>query len=146
MDRIMNISVISNIMKDLVPYSEEHACLNIFIILYRKIMEEGDEYYEYYTKEDDEHTKEERDLLSFFIDRFHRICVQLTSENTAETLDEFRELRDDCHEQYEILKKGGGVRIRPFRIIASGEVIGFESSRKPCTKKFEYEGFISCEL
>ena len=134
MDRIMNI------IKDLVPYSEEHACFNIFIILYRKITEEDEDYeYEYYTKE-------ERDLLSFFIDRFHRICVQLTSENTAEMLDEFRELRDDCHEQYEILKKGGGVRIRPFRIIASGEVIGFESSRKPCTKKFEYEGFISCEL
>lgn len=45
MNRIMNIS---NIMKDLVPYSEEHACLNIFIILYKKIMEEDDEYYEYY--------------------------------------------------------------------------------------------------
>lgn len=131
---------ISVIMKDLVPYSEEHGCFNIFIILYRKITEE-DEDYEY-----EDYTKEERDLLSFFIDRFHRICVQLTSENTAEMLDEFRELRDDCHEQYEILKKGRGVRIRPFRIIASGEVIGFESSRKPCTKKFEYEGFISCEL
>jgi hypothetical protein len=138
MDRIMNIMNISNIMKNLVPYSEEHGCLNIFIILYRKITEEEEEY-EYYTKK-------ERDLLSFFINRFHRVCAQLTSENTAEMLDEFRELRDDCHEQYEILKKGGGVRIRPFRIIASGEVIGFESSRKPCTKKFEYEGFISCEL
>lgn len=133
MNRIMNIS---NVLKELVPYSEEHACLNIFIILYRKITEEDDEYY----------TKDERDLLSFFIDRFHRICDRLTSENTAEMLDEFRELRDDCHEQYEILKKGGGVIIRPFRIIASGEVIGFESSRRPCTKKFEYEGFISCEL
>jgi hypothetical protein len=93
-------------------------------------------------EEDDEHTKEERPLIVF-----HRqVSSHLCPENTAEMLDEFRELRDDCHEQYEILKKGGGVRIRPFRIIASGEVIGFESSRKPCTKKFEYEGFISCEL
>lgn len=122
-------------MKDLVPYSEEHGCLNMFIILYKKIIDIKD------------NTKEETDLLTSFTTRFHLICDRLTSENTAEMLDEFRELRDDCHEQYEILKKrGGDVNIRPFRIIASGEVIGFESSRRPCTKKFEYEGFISCEL
>lgn len=139
MDRITNITNITNVMKDLVPYSEEHGCFNMFIILYGKITDEGT----------GEHTKEERELLSFFTTQFHLICERLTSENTAEMLDEFRELRDDCHEQYEILKKGDGsgdVNIRPFRIIASGEVIGFESSRRPCTKKFEYEGFISCEL
>jgi hypothetical protein len=139
---VMDIGNIRNIMNNLVPYSEEHGCFNMFIMLYRKITdtEHNDEY--------NKHTKEERELLSFFTDRFHLICDRLTSENTAEMLDEFRELRDDCHEQYEILKKGdkGGVNIRPFRIIASGEVIGFESSRRPCTKKFEYEGFISCEL
>ena len=137
MDRITNI--ITNVMKDLPPYSEEHGCFNMFIILYRKIVYND-------LEEDTKNTKQERELLSFFTDRFHHICERLTSENTAEMLDEFRELRDDCHEQYEILKKGGDVNIRPFRIIASGEVIGFESSRRPCTKKFEYEGFISCEL
>ena len=140
MDRITNIT---NVMKDLVPYSEEHGCFNMFIILYGKITDEGAGMFT------GEHTKEERELLSFFTTQFHLICKRLTSENKAEMLDEFRELRDDCHEQYEILKKrdgGGDVNIRPFRIIASGEVIGFESSRRPCTKKFEYEGFISCEL
>ena len=146
MDSISHVMAIGNIMeimKDLAPYSEEHGCFNMFIMLYKKITdtEHNDEY------NHNKHTKEERDLLSFFTDRFHIICGRLTSENTAEMLDEFRELRDDCHEQYEILKKGckGDVNIRPFRIIASGEVIGFESSRRPC-KKFEYEGFISCEL
>ena len=135
MDCIPNIPNISNVMKDLPPYSEEHGCFNMFIILYRKITDEADK-----------HTKEERELLSFFTTQFHLICDRLTPENTTEMLDEFRELRDDCHEQYEILKKGGGgVNIKPFRIIASSEVIGFESSRRPCTKKFEYEGFISCE-
>lgn len=139
MDRIDSIS---RIMKDLVPYSEEQGCFKMFIILYRKIAYND-------LEEDTKNTKQERELLSFFTDRFHHICDRLTPENTAEMLDEFRELRDDCHEQYEILKKGDGggdVNIRPFRIIASGEVIGFESSRRPCTKKFEYEGFISCEL
>jgi hypothetical protein len=129
------IAKIENVMKDLPPYSEEHGCFNMFIILYRKI-----------TDETDKHTKEERELLSFFTTQFHLICERLTSENTEETLDDFRELRDDCHEQYEILKKVKNINIKPFRIIASGEVIGFESSRRPCTKKFEYEGFISCEL
>ena len=111
----------------------------MFLTLYRKINED-------LTKD---LTKGEKELLSFFNTRFQLICERMTNENTAETLDDFRELRDDCHEQYEILKKGDGggdINIRPFRIIASGEVIGFESSRRPCTKKFEYEGFISCEL
>jgi len=128
-----------NIMNNLIPYSEEHGCLNMFLTLYRKINED-------LTKD---LTKGEKELLSFFNTRFQLICERMTNENTAETLDDFRELRDDCHEQYEILKKGDGggdINIRPFRIIASGEVIGFESSRRPCTKKFEYEGFISCEL
>lgn len=129
----------TNTMNNLIPYSEEHGCLNMFLILYRKINEDLTKHL----------TKGEKELLSFFNTRFQLICERMTNENTAETLDDFRELRDDCHEQYEILKKGDGcgdINIRPFRIIASGEVIGFESSRRPCTKKFEYEGFISREL
>ena len=128
------MDVILSILKKLVPYGEEHGCLHMFTILYRKIIDNEQKY-----------TKEERELLSFFTDQFHLICHRLTVENISEILDDFRELRDDCHEQYEILKKRGHVNIKPFRIIASGEVIGFESSRRP-SKKFEYEGFISCEL
>ena len=135
MNNITSITSITSIMKDLVPYSEDHGCFNMFIILYRKMNEE----------DEDKYKKEERELLSFFTDQFHLICNRLTLENTEEILDDFRELRDDCHEKYEILKKRGDVNIKPFRIIASGEVIGFESCRRP-SKKFEYEGFIPCEL
>lgn len=128
------MDVILSILKNLVPYSEDHGCLHMFMILYRKIIDNEKKY-----------TKEDRELLSFFTDQFHIICNRLTVENISEILDDFRELRDDCHEQYEILKKRGHVNIKPFRIIASGQVIGFESTRLP-SKHFEYEGFISCEL
>jgi len=122
-----------SIMKNVDRYSEDYGCLHMFMILY-KIIDNEQKY-----------TKEERELLSFFTDQFHIICNRLTVENVSEMLDDFRELRDDCHEQYEILKKRGHVHIKPFRIIASGEVIGFESTRRP-SKHFEHEGFISCEL
>ena len=57
-----NITSITSIMKDLVPYSEDHGCFNMFIILYRKM------------NENKKYTKEERELLSFFTDQFHIIC------------------------------------------------------------------------
>jgi hypothetical protein len=114
------MDVMLSILKNVDPY------MVVYMILY-KIIDNEQKY-----------TKEERELLSFFTDQFHIICNRLTVENISEMLDDFRELRDDC----QILKKRGHAHIKPFRIIASGEVIGFESTRRPP----KHEGFISCEL
>ena len=86
--------------------------------------------------------EKERELVSTFTSGFQKIVSRLTSQNTREILDELCELRDDCHEKYEELTKSCNLSLKPFRVMFDGVVIGDESSRRPCTKFFEYEGFL----
>lgn len=89
--------------------------------------------------------EKERELVSTFTSGFQNIAKRLTRRNIGEILDELCELRDDCHEKYEEMAKRYNLSLKPFRVMFDRVVIGDESSRRPCTKTFEYEGFLPYE-
>lgn len=86
--------------------------------------------------------EKEKRLVSLFKAEFQKIVRRMTPQNIGEILDELCELRDDCHEKYEEMAKRYNLSLKPFRVMFDGVVIGDESSRRPCTKPFEYEGFL----
>jgi hypothetical protein len=86
--------------------------------------------------------EKEKELVSLFTSGFQKIARRLTTQNIGEILNELCELRDDCHEKYEEMAKSYNLSLKPFRVMFDGVVIGDESSRRPCTKPFEYEGFL----
>lgn len=121
-----------NITKTMNPYCRVKIRFNLFLSIYSTFSKHA-------LKASS--TKDEKDLIYFFETQFQQIILKLTTQNVEEILDELCELRDDCHEKYEEIAKMSELTMEPFRIICDGDAIGGESSRRPCVKKFKYEGF-----